>query len=53
MFEGYIKPKYIIIIILICITLYFTTDTVYAMGPENLKEPIEVKVSDNQKYYKP
>lgn len=47
-FEGYIKPKYIITIVLICITLYFTTDTVYAMGPENLKEPIEVKISDNQ-----
>lgn len=48
MFEGYIKPKYIITIILICITLYFTTETVYAMGAENLKEHIEVKVSYNQ-----
>jgi len=47
-FESYIKPRHIMIIVLICVTLYFMTDTVYAMAPEGIKEPIEVKVSDNQ-----
>jgi hypothetical protein len=48
MFEGHIKPKYLLVMVLISITLYFMMDTVYAMAPEGIKEPITVKVGDNQ-----
>nr|YP_009327816.1 hypothetical protein [Epichloe typhina]APB96775.1 hypothetical protein [Epichloe typhina] len=48
MFEGHIKPKYLLVMVLISITLYFMMDTVYTMAPEGIKEPITVKVGDNQ-----
>ncbi len=31
----------------ICIVLYFTVDTVYAMSPKDLDDSVDIKISDN------
>nr|YP_009160661.1 hypothetical protein [Hirsutella minnesotensis]AKR17990.1 hypothetical protein [Hirsutella minnesotensis] len=47
LFLGYLKPKYIIFILLICVFLYLTVDTVYAMSPKGIEESVDIKISDN------
>ena len=46
-FQGYIKPKHLVFILAICIILYLSVDTAYAMSPKDLDDSIDVKISDN------